>query len=146
MEYIKQNLDFILTYIRDETESFQIFVDEKRNDVHIRYILLSNESNKSNEESIDRLKVLCKMLPIFNTYCSDSSKPTLKLIYKIDDLILKLTKKLVKEYKYPREDRSFEEKITVIEELDKIKLCYFSSIKNFFNQIVQFKKIKMKDL
>jgi len=217
--YVNENLDFILTYLRNETRSLQIWVNEKGNKIHVNYILLASEINKGNDESVSRLKTICKMLPIFDAYCADAIKPELeelsgyeipddahksmpirnivimfhqeftslwsktvlsnyecdsiyewlehwflirknivnlsnktvvcihrllnqkplgKLADEIDELREEIKKNLIREYKYPYEDRPFDEKANLPEGLSKIKTNFFQSIHNFYDQLVGF--------
>jgi hypothetical protein len=219
MAYVYENLDCILAYLRNETESLQVYVNEKRDEIHVNYILFASEINKGNDESVARLKTVCKMLPIFDTYCADAIKPVIdvlsgyeipndahktmpirnivimfhqeftslwsktilsnyecdsiyewlehwfcirtnivnlsnkivvcihrlleqkqlgKLADEIDELREELNKKLIREYKYPYEDRPFDEKANLPEGLSKIKSEFFHSIQNFYNQVVGF--------
>lgn len=219
MAYVNENLDCILTYLRNETKSLQVYVNEKRDEIHVNYILFPSEINKGNHESVSRLKTVCKMLPIFDTYCADAIKPVIdvlsgykipndahktmpirnivlmfhqeftslwsktilsnyecdsiyewldhwfcvrtnsvnlsnkivvcihrlleqkqlgKLADEIDGLREELNKKLIREYKYPYEDRPFDEKANLPEGLNEIKIDFFQSIQNFYNQVVGF--------
>lgn len=219
MAYVNENLDSILTYLRNETESLQVYVNERRDEVHVNYILFASEINKGNDESVSRIKTICKMLPIFDTYCADAIKPMIdalsgykipndahkimpirnivimfhqeftslwsktilsnyecdsiyewiehwfhirtnivnlsnkivmcihklleqkqlgKLADEIDELREELNKNLIREYRYPYEDRPFDEKANLPEGLSKIKSDFFQSIQNFYNQIVGF--------
>lgn len=219
MVYVNENLDYILAYLRNETGSLQVYVNEKRDEIHVNYILFSSEINKGNDESVARLETVCKMLPIFDTYCADAIKPVIdvlsgyeipndahktmpirnivimfhqeftslwsktilsnyecdsiyewlehwfcirtnivnlsnkivvcihrlleqkqlgKLADEIDELREELNKKLIKEYKYPYEDRPFDEKANLPEGLSKIKSDFFQSIQNFYNQVAGF--------
>ena len=61
-----------------------------------------------------------------------------KLANEIDELREELNKKLIKEYKYPYEDRPFDEKANLPDGLSKIKSNFFQSIQNFYNQVVGF--------
>lgn len=81
------NLDDILIYLRNKTESLEIYVNEKNNEIHVNYLLLPSEIYKGNDESVSRLKIICKMLPIFNNYCADAIKPVIDLLsgYEIPD-------------------------------------------------------------
>lgn len=219
MMHVNENLDGILAYLRNETESLQVYVNEKRDEIHVNYILFASEINKGNDESVSRLKTICKMLPIFDTYCADAIKPVIdvlsgyeipndahktmpirnivimfhqeftslwsktifsnyecdsiyewlehwfhirtnivnlsnkivmcihklleqkqlgKLADEIDELREELNKKLIREYRYPYEDRPFDEKANLPEGLSKIKSDFFQSIQNFYNQVVGF--------
>lgn len=219
MEYVDENLNYILTYLRDKTESLQIYVEREKNEIHVNYILFGSEINKGNDESVSRLKTICKMLPIFDTYCSDAIRPVIdalsgyeipndahktmpisnivimfhqeftslwsktilsnyecdsiyewlehwlfirtsivnlanktimcmhkileqkplgKLANEIDGLREDINKNLIRELKYPYEDRPFDEKADLPEGFTKIKGAFFGSIQNFYNQIVGF--------
>ena len=219
MMHVNENLDGILAYLRNETESLQVYVNEKRDEIHVNYILFASEINKGNDESVSRLKTICKMLPIFDTYCADAIKPVIdvlsgyeipndahktmpirnivimfhqeftslwsktilsnyecdsiyewlehwfhirtnivnlsnkivmcihklleqkqlgKLADEIDELREELNKKLIREYRYPYEDRPFDEKANLPEGLSKIKSDFFQSIQNFYNQVGGF--------
>lgn len=218
-EFVKMNLDDILIYLRNKTESLEIYVNEKNNEIHVNYLLLPSEIYKGNDESVSRLKIICKMLPIFNNYCADAIKPVIDLLsgYEIPDdahktipirnlvimfhqeftsiwsktvfsnyecdsifewlghwflirtdimslfskiilcihkilekrvlgqlageidyLRTEIEKKLIMEYRYPYEDRPFDEKVSIPEGLSKIKCDFFQSILNFNNQLVGF--------
>lgn len=219
MTYITDNLDCILTYLRNETDSVRVYINEKQDEIHVNYILLASEISKGNDESVSRLKTICKVLPIFDTYCADAIKPTIDAVsgyeipndahknmpirniiimfhqdftslwsktilsnYECDSIyewlehwfniridLVNLSNKiilcihrmleqkpigklgdeidalreiikehLIKECKYPYEDRPFDEKATLPEGLSKIKTDFFQSIENFYDQIVGF--------
>lgn len=219
MAYVNESLDSILAYLRNKTESLQVYVNEKRDEVYVNYILFASEINKGNDESVSRIKTICKMLPIFDTYCADAIKPMIdalsgykipndahkimpirnivimfhqeftslwsktilsnyecdsiyewiehwfhirtnivnlsnkivmcihklleqkqlgKLADEIEELREELNKNLIREYRYPYEDRPFDEKANLPEGLSKIKSDFFQSIQNFYNQIVGF--------
>lgn len=59
----------------------------KKKAVHVEYILRLRDVKRGNEESVSRLKYICKTLPIFDLYCSDALKPKLNLLsaYTIPD-------------------------------------------------------------
>lgn len=214
--YVDDNLGRILTYLRDKTESLRVDVNEKGNEIHVNYILLPSEIHKGNDESVSRLITICKMLPIFDTYCADAFKPNLEIlsrynipddahkrmpirnivimfhkefaslwnktilsnyesdsiyewlehwflirnhIVKLSNLIINLIHRLLeqrslgklvgeidelsktigmelnREYRYPYEDRPFEEKANLPDGLSKIKNDFFGSIQNFFTQV-----------
>ena len=85
--FVKEHLLKILNYLKIETRSLRIFLSEDEKEIHVEYILLPSEICKGNEESISRLKNICKALPIFDTYCADAIKPVMNLLagYKIPD-------------------------------------------------------------
>jgi len=87
MNYVKANLPSILTYLKVSTQSLKVYMCRNKVEIHVEYILLPSDIKNGNEESVSRLKMICKMLPIFNTYCADSLKPALEVLsgYEIPD-------------------------------------------------------------
>lgn len=85
--FVTKNLSRILTYLKHQTKSYELFVDFKNNAIHVSYILPLCEVRTSNEQSVSRLKCICKTLPIFDLYCADGLKPTINMlsIYTIPD-------------------------------------------------------------
>lgn len=86
-QFVKRNLDSILTYLKHQTKSHKIYIDAEKKAIHVEYILRLRDISFANEESVSRLKYVCRMLPIFNLYCSDALKPTFNLLsaYTIPD-------------------------------------------------------------
>lgn len=86
-KFVINNLDLILGYLKRKTKSHKIYIDEKKNAVHVEYILRLSDIKIGNEESVSRLKYICRTLPIYDLYCSDALKPTLNLLsaYTIPD-------------------------------------------------------------
>lgn len=78
--YISQNMDEILTYYKHMTKSHSVYVDETSDAIHIEYILSLSEIGNANEESVSRIKQLCRMLPIFKKYCTDALKPEIEML------------------------------------------------------------------
>lgn len=217
--FVEENFSVILTYLKVATKSLNIYVSEDKKSIHVEYILLLSDIRKGNEESVSRLKAICKTLPIFEQYCADAIKPTLEFLsrYKspddahktmpirnivimfhqeftslwsktimsnyecdtiaewlehwfsvrrnivtlfekcsscickvlegrhlgdiaadVDNLRTKIVKSLISEFKYPNEDRPFEEKAKLPEGFSKIKGNYFQSIQNFSEQFAGF--------
>ena len=219
MNYVEANLSSILIYLIAFTQSIRVYVGESGNEIHVEYILLPSDIKKGNEESVSRLKTVCKMLPIFDTYCADSLKPTIEVLSgyeipddahkimpiknlvsmfhqeftslwsktimsnyecdsilewleywfstrkniialfqrsvtcickqleekplgslatEIDSLRIEMNKKLIKEFRFPYENRPFDEKAKIPEGFSKIKSDYFQSTRNFFDQLAGF--------
>ncbi|MGE6664468.1 hypothetical protein [Paenibacillus xylanexedens] len=217
--FVKRNMSDILDHLKISTESLKLFLNEVTNEIYVEYVLLPSDILKGNEESVSRLKIICKTLPIFKKYHANAVKPTIDIIsgyhvpddalkamplrniiimfheeftslwdktimsnyecdsilewiehwfsirkktidffekcttgmYKlledkplgnfateIDDIRTELRKELVREYRYPKQDRPFEEKAILPEGLSKINMEYFGSLKNFSNQFVEF--------
>lgn len=78
MEFVGRNLKRILTYLKQQTKSHKIYIDYEKNAIHIEYILRLRDIKTGNEQSVSRLKYICKTLPIFDLYCADALKPILK--------------------------------------------------------------------
>lgn len=80
MEFVGRNLKHILTYLKQQTKSHKIFIDSGKNAIHVEYILQLRNIKTGNEQSVSRLKYVCRTLPIFDLYCADALKPTLSLL------------------------------------------------------------------
>ena len=229
MIFINKNLDYILEYLRIQTKSLQIYPNKEKNEIHVDYMLLSDKINDSNNESVTRLKKLCKMLPIFDCYCADAIKPTIDILskYKVPDnshkampirnivimfhhefislwkktiysnyefdsiyewleywfyirttivnlfnkiilcikkilegrqlgelaneinnLLEEIIKKLIMICKYPYEDRPFDKKANIPEDVIRFNANFFQDINNFCTQLVKFlyRDIKVSNL
>lgn len=87
MSFVDKNFSTIMVYLKRSTESLKLYMSEDRKEIHVEYILLPSNIQKGNEESVSRLKAICKSLPIFETYCADAIKPTLDIVsrYNIPD-------------------------------------------------------------
>lgn len=72
---------------------------------------------------------ICKLL---------ENKSLGSLATEIDTLRSEINKELIKEYRYPNQDRPFEEKATIPQSFSKIKADYFGAVQNFLNQLVGF--------
>lgn len=46
----------------------------------MEYILRASEKKRGNEASVSRLKDICRMLPVFEKYCSDAISPHINLL------------------------------------------------------------------
>lgn len=87
VKFIERNFDLILTYLKHQTKSHKIYIDNNHKSVHVEYILRLRDIKTGNEESVSRLKNICKTLPIFDLYCADALKPSFNLLsaYTIPD-------------------------------------------------------------
>lgn len=223
--FVEKNLLDILIYLKRETQSLKLFLSDDKRQIHVEYILLLSNIQRGNEESVSRLKTICKALPIFEVYCADAIMPVIdslsaynisndahktipiknivimfhqeftslwdktimsnyecdsvfewlnywfnirtniavllekcvasicKLLQnkklgtiadEIDNLRIEIDKNLVRENRYPNEDRPFEEKSILPQGFIKIKTKYFGSIQNFNNQLVGFLRRDME--
>lgn len=75
MEFIGQNICSIFLYLKHQTKSHRIFTDPEKNAIHIEYILRWSNIKEANEQSVTRLKYICRTLPIYDLYCADALKP-----------------------------------------------------------------------
>lgn len=87
LRFIERNVDLILTYLKHQTKSHKLYIANDHKAVHVEYILRLRDIKNGNEESISRLKDICKTLPIFDLYCADALKPTFNLLsaYTVPD-------------------------------------------------------------
>ncbi len=79
-QFVERNLDSILTYLKHQTKSHKLYIDYKNNAIHVEYILRLRDIKSAKEESVSRLKYICKTLPIFDLYCSDAIKPVFNIL------------------------------------------------------------------
>ncbi len=219
MHFVEENLETILIYIKHRIDSQKLYLEPERKAIHTEYILRLRDIKKANNESVSRLKVICKILPIFDTYCADAIMPKLNMLSahqipndshkempirnivimfhqnltslwlktimsnyesgtvaewieywlcvrklicrladkccsvmhkllagrplgelgtEIDELRSELTQQIVREVRYPREDRPFQAKAMLPEGLGKIKSEFFHSMDNFSRQFPEF--------
>lgn len=219
LSFVDGSLEDILLYLKHSTNSLKIFVDQDRSKIHVEYVLIPSNMSNGNEESVNRLKLICKTLPIYETYCSDAISPKLEALsgynipsdahkmmpirniilmfnqdfsslwgstimsnYECDsmlgwinqwislrrqmvcllnecetvlhklledkplgkhisifnDLSSEINKKLIREMRYPNQERPFEEKVVIPSDFSKFKQEYFTSIQNFINQVIKF--------
>ena len=87
VNFVSEHLLQITKYLRDQTKSLRVYVLESQNEIHVEYVLLPSDIRKANDESVSRLELICKMLPIFDRYCADAVSPKLSLLseYPIPD-------------------------------------------------------------
>lgn len=75
--FYKKRRSEILSYLKTKTNSLKIH--EKDNRIYISYILLPNDIQKANSESVRRINNVCRFIPIFDTYCADAIQPQLEI-------------------------------------------------------------------
>ncbi len=85
--FVELNLPKILTYLKHKTKSHRLYVGDDRKEIYVEYVLRISEIEQGNQESVSRLKVICRTLPIFKTYHSDAVMPHLDAldVYTIPD-------------------------------------------------------------
>ena len=87
MKFVEENLNRILTYLKHETKSHNIYIDDEEKTIHVEYILRLSDAKNGSEQSVLRLKHVCRTLPIFELYCADALKPSFSLMsmYAVPD-------------------------------------------------------------
>ncbi len=87
LSFIDNNLTMILKYLKEWSKSLEVYTSDDMKTIYIKYILLPSEIEKANEESVERIKKICRALPIFDMYCADSIKPSMDILsrYTIPD-------------------------------------------------------------
>lgn len=85
--FVGNNIDIIVSYLMKSTDSLELSINDEDKRIHVKYLLSLNDVEKANEESVSRLKIICKTLPIYELYCADAIKPSLDILsgYKIPD-------------------------------------------------------------
>ncbi|MCX4299627.1 MAG: hypothetical protein OSJ73_21860 [Lachnospiraceae bacterium] len=85
--FVESNLPMILTYLKHKTKSHRLYVSDNREEIYVEYVFRVSDIEKGNQESVSRLKVICRTLPIFKTYHSDAIMPHLDALdaYTIPD-------------------------------------------------------------
>ena len=77
-KFIKKNLLNVINYFKYKTNSHIIKFSSDYKEIKVEYILRTNDNG--NEESVKRLKTICRALPIFEMYCSDSIVPRIDML------------------------------------------------------------------
>lgn len=85
--FVGSNIDIIVSYLMKSTDSLELNINDEDKRIHVKYLLSLNDVKKANEESVSRLKIICKTLPIYELYCADAIKPSLDILsgYRIPD-------------------------------------------------------------
>lgn len=85
--FVESNFPMILTYLKHKTKSHRLYVSDNKEEIYVEYVFRVSEIEKGNQESVSRLKVICRTLPIFKTYHSDAIMPHLDVldVYTIPD-------------------------------------------------------------
>jgi len=73
--YVLDNKEDILSYLKIATKSISISEKNDDHSIHVKYLLLPSEIQTGNTESVERLNLICKFLPIYDYYCADSIRP-----------------------------------------------------------------------
>lgn len=84
LSFVNANFENILIYLKHTTNSLKIFVDDDKSKINIEYALMMSNIKDANEESVNRIKLVCKILPIYKTYCADSISPQSEMLSGYD--------------------------------------------------------------
>lgn len=89
-EYIRftnEHKNEILLYLKIKTNSIKIYEEIEEKKVHIEYLLTPDMTARANNESVNRLNLICKILPIYDYYCADTIKPEIDILnsFKVYD-------------------------------------------------------------
>jgi hypothetical protein len=74
-QFIDTRLEDFLTYVKHKTRTQKIYIGDGDKTIHIEYISTTFGGNEAVNESVSRLMLICKAMPYFETYFSDSIKP-----------------------------------------------------------------------
>ena len=73
--FIDTKWEEFLSYLKQKTRTQKIYIRDGDTTIHIEYISTIYGGNDAVRESVDRLTLICKAMPFFETYSSDSLKP-----------------------------------------------------------------------
>lgn len=74
--FIESTLEELLTYLKQRTRTQKIYINDDGKAIHIEYISAIYGGNEAVNESIRRLILVCKAMPYFEAFRSDSIKPS----------------------------------------------------------------------
>lgn len=84
LKHVEKNKIDILSYLKQATHSI-IFREQTENkDIHVEYFLLPSNAKSANTESMNRLNLICKFLPIYDTYSAVAIRPKVDLLENIN--------------------------------------------------------------
>lgn len=84
LKYIEKNKTDILLYLKQATHSILLREQIENRDIHIEYFLLPSNAKNANTESMNRLNLICKFLPIYDTYSAVAIRPKVDLLENIN--------------------------------------------------------------
>lgn len=76
IKFIEENKNDIFSYLKIKTNSLSLVEDEER--IYINYLLPLSDFKIANSQSVNRINVVCKLLPIYKLYCTDSIRPKIE--------------------------------------------------------------------
>lgn len=80
LQFLEGKKAKILEYLTMKTNSVKIQENINENSLYVEYILIPTDIIKGNEASVNRLKLLCKSLPIYDFYQAESIQPKIELL------------------------------------------------------------------
>ena len=80
IKFIENNKKKIFHYLKRSTNSIKLYENKNKSEIYVEYILLPENIGNANTESVDRINLICKTLPIYKTYCSQAIKPQIDVL------------------------------------------------------------------
>ena len=74
-EFVNTYKSQIFSFLKIETDS--LCLNEEDRSIKIQYVLLPNDIESANQQSVDRIDIICKLLPIYEKYCTDAIQPNI---------------------------------------------------------------------
>jgi hypothetical protein len=71
----------IFSFLKIKTDSLCLY--EEDSSIQIQYVLLPNDMENANQQSVDRIDKICKILPIYNKYCTNAIQPNINFLASI---------------------------------------------------------------
>jgi hypothetical protein len=87
LKYVEKNKTDILSYLKRETHSVILCEQTENRDIHVEYFLLPSNAKSANTESMNRLNLICKFLPIYDTYSTVAIRPKINSLENINSKI-----------------------------------------------------------
>lgn len=84
LEYVEKNKTDILLYLKHATHSIILREQIENRDIHIEYFLLPSNAKSANTESMNRINLICKFLPIYDTYSAVAIRPKVNFLENIN--------------------------------------------------------------
>lgn len=79
-KFISKNKKGVIDYLIIQTGSLKIEENPEENSISVNYILLPVGKNTANNESVERLKLISKILPIYDYYNAKAIQPKIEML------------------------------------------------------------------
>lgn len=76
-QFINKNIESVMKYLKVNTDSINIY--ESGDDIYIEYLLLPQELGDASTQSVNRIKAVCRFLPVYQKYIINGIKPRIEL-------------------------------------------------------------------